>query len=316
MLLNDSAAEICRQMIEQCDRLRIAVHDNPDGSRVLDCGVHVPGGLEAGRYLAEVCMAGLGAVAIVPGHGSRPGTAVAVRTDHPLLACMAAQYAGWRISRNGYFAMGSGPMRGLADEEPLFEKIGQAEPETCAVGVLESSRLPPPEVCGDIAQECGVDPAGLILLVAPTASQAGAVQIVARSAESAMHKLAELGFDLRRVESAFGVAPLPPLAGNDLDAMGRTNDAILYGGEVTLWVRGDGETIAAAGPQIPSSASPDHGVPFVELFRRHEGDFYRMDPHLFGPAVVTLNNLDTGQSLRFGRLVPELLKKWTQEGTQ
>ena len=316
MLLNQSAAEICRQMIEQSDRLRIAVHENPDGSLVLDCGVHVPGGLEAGRRLAEVCMAGLGSVAIVPSHGNRPAPAVAVRTDHPLLACMAAQYAGWRISRNGYFALGSGPMRGLAHKEPLFEKIGRPEPEMWAVGVLESSRLPPPDVCGEIAQECGVDPARLILLVAPTRSQAGGVQIVARSAESAMHKLAELGFDLRRVESAFGVAPLPPVAGNDLEAMGRTNDAILYGGEVTLWVRGDQETIAAAGPQIPSSASPDHGVPFVDLFRRYEGDFYRMDPHLFGPAVVTINNLDTGQALRFGRVVPELLERWTEESSQ
>ena len=314
--LNESAAEVCRQMIEQSDRLRIAVHDNPDGSRVLDCGVQSPGGLEAGRRLAEVCMAGLGTVEIVPSHGNRPGPAVAVRTDHPLLACMAAQYAGWRISRSGYFALGSGPMRGLAHKEPLFEKIGRLEPESRAVGVLESSRLPPPEVCGEIAQQCGIDAARLILLVAPTASQAGTVQIVARSAESAMHKLSELGFDLHRVESAFGVAPLPPVAGNDLEAMGRTNDAILYGGEVTLWVRGDQETIAAAGPQIPSGASRDHGVPFVDLFRRYQGDFYRMDPRLFGPAVVTLCNLDTGRTLRFGRLVPELLEPWVGSSRQ
>ena len=121
-----------------------------------------------------------------------------------------------------------------------------------------------------------------------------------------MHKLSELGFDLRWVESAFGTAPLPPVARNDLDAMGRTNDAILYGGEVTLWVRGDSERLASLGPQIPSAASPDHGVPFVELFRRDDGDFYRMDPRLFGPAVVILCNLDTGETTRFGRVVREL----------
>jgi methenyltetrahydromethanopterin cyclohydrolase len=146
----------------------------------------------------------------------------------------------------------------------------------------------------------------LILLVAPTASQAGTVQVVARSAETAMHKLTELGFDLRRVESALGVAPLPPVARNDFEAMGRTNDAVLYGADVTLWVRGDQESLAAVGPQIPSSVSPDHGIPFAELFRRYEGDFYRMDPKLFGPAAVTLCNLDTGQTLRFGRIIPEL----------
>lgn len=308
MQLNQRATEICRQMIDDADRLRITVHENPDGSRVLDCGVQTPGGLEAGRRMAEVCMAGLGTVEILPPMNPWPTPVVSVRTDHPVAACMAAQYAGWRISMDAYFAMGSGPMRALAHKEPLFEKIGHGEPEPWAVGVLETSQLPPPAVCQKIAQQCAIEPTGLILLVAPTASQAGTVQVVARSAETAMHKLTELDFDLRRVESALGVAPLPPVARSDFEAMGRTNDAVLYGAEVTLWLRGDQESLTAVGPQILSSASPDHGTSFAEIFRRYDRDFYRMDPKLFGPATVTLCNLDTGQTLRFGRLVPELVQ--------
>ena len=42
-------------------------------------------------------------------------------------ACMAAQYAGWQISRDGYFAMGSGPMRAAAAKEELFQHIGYVE---------------------------------------------------------------------------------------------------------------------------------------------------------------------------------------------
>lgn len=307
MLLNRRALEICERGIADAERLRIAVHRYADGSRVVDCGIAARGGLEAGRLMASVSMAGLGDVELLPPRSPWSTPVVAVRTDHPTAACMASQYAGWRISGEGYFAMGSGPMRALARKEPLFEKIGAlAEPEPMAVGVLEASRLPPWAVCQQLAQQCGVQPPALVLLVAPTASQAGAVQVVARSVETAMHKLAELDFDLARVESALGAAPLPPVAANDFDAMGRTNDAVLYGAEVVLWVRGDQESLERIGPRIPSIASPDHGTPFVELFRRCEGDFYRMDPALFGPAVVTLHNLDTGQTLRFGRLVPEL----------
>jgi methenyltetrahydromethanopterin cyclohydrolase len=258
--------------------------------------------------MTEVCMAGLGTIEILPPLHPWSTPVVAVRTDHPVAACMASQYAGWRISMEGYFAMGSGPMRALAHKEPLFEKIGHGAPEPCAVGVLEAPQLPPPAVCQKVAQQCGVEPTGLILLVAPTASQAGTLQVVARSAETAMHKLTELGFDLRRVESALGAAPLPPVARNDFEAMGRTNDAVLYGAEVTLWVRGDQESLMAVGPQIPSIASPDHGTSFAELFRRYDRDFYRMDPKLFGPATVTLCNLDTGQTLRFGNVVPELVQ--------
>ncbi len=307
MLLNRRAWELCERKIADAERLRIAVHRNPDGSRVVDCGVAVPGGLEAGRLMALVCMSGLGDVELLPPRGPWTTPLVAVRTDHPVAACMASQYAGWRISAEGYFAMGSGPMRALARKEPLFEKIGGlAEPEPLAVGVLEASNLPPSVVCQKVAQQCGVEPSALVLLVAPTASQAGTVQVVARSAETAMHKLAELDFDLARVESAFGAAPLPSVAGTDFDAMGRTNDAVLYGAEVTLWVRGDQESLERIGPRIPSIASKDHGTSFVELFRRCQGDFYRMDPLLFGPAVVTLHNLDNGRTLRFGKLVPEL----------
>ncbi len=309
MKLNPRALVLCERMIDDSDELRIAVHRLPQGPRILDLGVDVPGGLEAGRRMAEVCLSGLGQIGFFPVSGQRGMLGVSVRTDHPLFACMASQYAGWQITHERYFAMGSGPMRAAAGREPLFDTIGYREAEGVAVGVLESSRLPSPEVCRQIAEKCGVEPANLTLLVAPTASQAGTVQIVARSLETALHKLLELGFDLRRVESGFGTAPLPPVAGSDMEAMGRTNDAILYGGEVTLWVRGSDDDLSHVGADVPSSSSKDHGRPFARVFEHYGGDFYAIDPLLFGPAVVTFYNLDSGRSHSFGRTVPELLEQ-------
>ncbi len=308
--LNEKAAEVCRRMLAQSDQLRIAAHRDPSGAQIVDCGVNVPGGLEAGRLLAETCLAGLAEVRFVSSSAEfwhTPG--ITVRTDHPVAACMAAQYAGWQIAVEGFFAMGSGPMRSIAAKEPLFETIGQWDSESVAVGVLETVQLPSTEVCKYIARQCAIDPANLTLLVAPCASQAGTVQVVARSVETAMHKLFELGFDLDRVESGFGTAPLPPVAGSDLAAMGRTNDAILYGSEVTLWLRGEESSMGSVGARVPSSASPDHGRPFAQIFERHGRDFYSIDPRLVGPAVVNLFNLDTGRSYRFGRLMPDILQQ-------
>lgn len=308
--LNRNAAGLCDVIVDSAEHLRVAVHRDASGARVVDCGVRAPGGLEMGRLLSEVCMAGLGQVGFCPdsGQGS-PAPRVTVRTDHPLAACMASQYAGWRIAVEGFFAMASGPMRAMAAKESLFEQIGHQEVDQVAVGVLEAAQLPPTEVCRYIARQCGLEPEHLTLLVAPTASMAGTVQVVARSVETAMHKLHELGFDLRRVECGHGVAPLPPVAASDLAAMGRTNDAILYGGEVTLWVRGDEESLELIGPQVTSSASEEHGQPFAAIFEQHNRDFYSIDPSLFGPAVVALLNLDTGRSFRFGRTAPEVLQK-------
>jgi methenyltetrahydromethanopterin cyclohydrolase len=306
--LNERAATICQSIMADAERLRVNV-SSIGGATFIDAGIAVPGGLAAGMALAEVCLAGLGRIALVPASTTWSGPAVSVTTDHPVAACMASQYAGWQISQGKYFAMGSGPMRAVGSKEPLFERIGNRESPTEVVGVLETRKAPTPEVIQYIAQACQVTPEKLTLVAAPTASQAGGVQIVARSIETALHKMLEIGFDITRVASGFGVAPLPPVAADDLAAIGRTNDAILYGGEVTLWIHGADDDLASLGPRIPSSASSDHGQPFKQIFERYDRDFYRVDPHLFSPAVVTLVNLDTGRTFRFGRLLPDVIEQ-------
>lgn len=310
MNLNQSALQYCSALVERSSLHRVSVLRDESGARLIDCGIHVPGGLDVGRQLAEICLAGLGHVSIVPGDSQIwPGPAVTIRTDQPIAACMASQYAGWQIAGERYFGMGSGPMRAARGKEKLFETIGFRERAGEVIGVLESGKLPARDVCHHIAEECRVDPENLTLLVAPTASPAGTIQVVARTVETALHKMYELGYDLKSVLSGFGVAPLPPIAADDLTAIGRTNDAVLYGGQVTLWVRDDDQRLAELGPRIPSSASADHGRPFSELFKQHGHDFYKMDPLLFSPAVVNLVNLQSGRSFRFGELRPDVLRR-------
>lgn len=307
--LNQRAGVLCDAMAENATALRLKVR-HVGATRLLDLGIEMPGGLEAGRRMAEICMAGLGEVRLVPGDPELyHGPAVMVTTDQPIAACMASQYAGWELKEEGFFAMGSGPMRAAAGREALFESIGNTEQADNAVGVLETGAFPPEGICRQLADECHVPHHRLTLLVAPTNSQAGNVQIVARSVETTLHKLHELGFDLAQVESAWGLAPLPPVAADQLSGIGRTNDAILYGGHVVLYVRGDDASLAAIGPRIPSTSSPAHGRPFKELFAAHDHDFYKIDPLLFSPALVELVNLDTGRVHRHGKFAPRVLKK-------
>lgn len=310
MHLNHRAWQLCERLLSDAEALGVSSGQSDCGAQWIDCGITTPGGLEAGRQLAEICLAGLGQVRFVPADAELAcQAAVLVTTDRPLAACMAAQYAGWQIAEGNYFAMGSGPMRAAAGHEELFDKIGHVERSDLAVGVLETRKLPPDQVCQSVARRCGVQPSRLRLLLAPTASLAGIVQVVARSVETALHKLHELGFDLHRVASGCGLAPLPPVAADDLTAIGWTNDAILYAGQVTLWVRGDDESLERLGPRVPSSASADFGRPFAAIFAAAGRDFYQIDPHLFSPAQITLNNLDTGRTFRFGALRPDV---WRQ----
>ena len=308
--LNRRAQRIVEQMGLDAEKLRVSVERTEGGGRVLDLGVKALGGVEAGIQMARVSLSDLGTVSLAPGDVPHPSCPrIQVETDHPVSACMASQYAGWQISVGKFFAMGSGPMRAAYGGEELFREIGHREVTDVAVGVLEGAALPGADVFRFLSEKTRVEVSRITLLVAPTRSLAGSIKVVSRSVETALHKLHALHFDLSRVQSAFGSAPLPPPAKNDLAAIGRTNDAVLYGGRVTLWVHGDDESIASLGPRVPSSSSKDHGVPFGEIFERYQRDFYKIDPALFSPAEVTFQNLDTGQTERFGRLEPEVLER-------
>lgn len=310
--LNQRAAAIADAMIAEAAALRVAVATLDGGTRLIDCGIETLGGLEAGRLLAEVCLGGAGRVDFTPVDcdGLRlPG--VQVRTDHPAVACLASQYAGWAIKPEGYFAMGSGPLRAIARvEEALYEQIGYSEPASSpGVLVLETRTPPGAGVAAWLASKSGVPTERLTLLVAPTATQAASVQISARVVETSLHKLHELGFDVRKVRSGFGTAPLAPVAKNDRRAIGRTNDCILYGGVVHLTLDAEDQELEGLAPRVPASASRDYGTPFYELFKRYEWDFYKVDPHLFSPARVSLTSVRSGRTFEAGRLNADVLRQ-------
>lgn len=308
--MNELALEIAEHLIEQAPRFRVASHSLANGARVVDCGSNIAGGYDAGLALAEICMGGLGTVALASleiGDDIWPG--VIVSTDHPMISCMASQYAGWAINVDGFFAMGSGPLRAHARvEKELFNELGYEEEADHGVLVLETRQLPTEAVAAWIASRARLSPEQLTLLLAPTASLAGTVQISARIVETAMHKMEQLGFDLAKVVSGFGTAPLPPVARNDLKAIGRTNDCILYGGTVYFTVNAGDAELAPLAEQLPASASRDYGTPFYDIFERYERDFYRIDPLLFSPAEVHLTSAETGNTFHGGSLNPGVLR--------
>jgi methenyltetrahydromethanopterin cyclohydrolase len=312
MDLNRRARDIVAPILADPGRFHAACHRIGD-AWVVDCGVRAAGGIDAGLLMARAALAGLGTVELHPAGGPMeawpgcPWPAVAVASRAPVAACLAAQYAGWRVKAPGYFAMASGPVRAAIGKEELFDAIGMRERPETAVGLLEASALPPEEVCRQLAADAGVPADALVLLVARTASVAGTLQVVARSLETALHKLHDLHFDLRRIRGGRGIAPLPPVPADDMVAIGRTNDAILYGGSVVLEVTGDDASLAAIGPRAVSGASPAAGAPFLQLFERAGRDFYALDPALFAPACLELVHAETGRGHRCGQVAAQIV---------
>ncbi|WP_145418858.1 methenyltetrahydromethanopterin cyclohydrolase [Planctomycetes bacterium K23_9] len=280
---------------------------------VLDAGIQTSGSLRAGILLAELCLADSASITLQPCDANRYAVdqAVVVQTDAPVAACLGAQYAGWPVKTDDFFAMGSGPMRLFRGKEPVLKELSLSDSGDNVVGILETDKLPPESVIQLIADECGVPNSGVHLAVAPSTSIAGSVQVVARSIETALHKLHELKFDVGAIVSAVGVAPLSPPAkpGDMVGGIGRTNDAMLYGAHVTLWVDVDDEQIESVADKVPSASSDDHGRPFAKIFKSYDYDFYKVDPMLFSPAVVTFHNLRSGRTWSRGSILTDVLRE-------
>lgn len=309
--LNARAWELADAMAARAAQLGVGVTTLPTGSRVIDVGVAVPGGVEAGLWLARICMGGLGHVEETKvAIGADQSVGVRVATDSPAVCCMASQYAGWAIQVGKYFAMGSGPLRAHARvERELFSRLCYGERADRGVLVLETRTPPSAAVAAWVGQKAGLDPSRLTFLVAPTASIAGSVQIAARVVETGLHKMDVLGFDVRRVVSGAGTAPVAPVAASDLAAIGRTNDCVLYGGEASYVVGASDAELAELASRLPATASRDYGTPFSEIFQRSGGDFYKIDPLLFSPATVSLTSAQSGNTHRGGRTNPDVLRR-------
>ncbi|MGH8773328.1 MAG: methenyltetrahydromethanopterin cyclohydrolase, partial [Burkholderiales bacterium] len=101
----------------------------------------------------------------------------------------------------------------------------------------------------------------------------------------------------------------PPPAPDFLNAMGRTNDAIIFGGQVHLFVEGSDDDARELAQELPASASKDYGKPFAEVFKEYQYDFYKVDPMLFAPARVTVTAVASGSTYQSGGRDNALLLK-------
>jgi methenyltetrahydromethanopterin cyclohydrolase len=229
--------------------------------------------------MAEVCLGGLGVVGVTPDatFANWPFS-LTVRSSQPVIACLGSQYAGWKLQSGAFFALGSGPARALAAKEELYAEIGYRDEAETAVLVIEAEGPPPADIVDEVADACRISPSRLSILFAPTRSLAGSVQVVARSLEVAMHKAHAVHFPLARIVDGAATAPLAPPHPDFLQALGRTNDAIIYGGRVWLFVEGSAEEAGSLAEKLPSSTSRDYGEPFAAIFKRFNGDFYAIDP--------------------------------------
>lgn len=313
--VNLEAKKTLDRMIVNKDKLKISVDKLANGSTVIDAGVNVSGSFKAGELYTDICMGGLADVGISITADLTENfvlPSVKVKTDFPSISTLGAQKAGWSVSVGDFFALGSGPARALAlKPAETYREIGYQDEANIAILTLESDQLPGEDVTEYVAEECNVSPENVYVLVAPTSSLVGSIQISGRVVENGTYKMLEaLHFDVNKVKYAAGIAPIAPVDPDGLKAMGKTNDAVLFGGRTFYYIESEeGDDLKELADKLPSSASAGYGKPFYDVFKEAEFDFYKIDKGMFAPAEVVINDLRTGEVFRVGKVFAPLLMK-------
>ena len=305
--VNKQVKPLVERLVENHEKLNLVISESDGGAKIIDAGIKAKGCLEAGRLITEICMGGLGSVSLSM-TSSAPNwpLSIHVHSTDPVLSCLGSQYAGWSLSfvqnDDNFSALGSGPCRALAGKEEIFKDIGYQDKFFSTVVILEVDQKPPQGIIDKIVNDCEISEKNLTVILTPTRSLCGTTQVVGRVLEVGLHKVHELGFPIDKVVDGFGSAPLPPPAPDFLIGMGRTNDAILYGGLVHLYVDTPNDDAEELAKRLPSSTSSDYGKPFADVFKEYKYDFYKIDKMLFSPAKVIVSSLKTGKSYTSGEI--------------
>ena len=301
---------LVKNLIEHKEKFNLEVFKGPLNCNIIDAGINITGSIEAGLRISEICLGGLGEVTLLPSQKINiTSYSISVHSSKPVLACLGSQYAGWSLSHENFFSLGSGPVRSIVQKEEIFKEIDYKDKSLKTSIVLEVDKFPPEEVVKKISTDSNIQPKNLTFIITPTTSICGNIQVVARVLEVAIHKIHELKFPLKRVIHGIGHAPLPPVAKDFITGMGRTNDAIIYGGVVQLIIDGPEEDLYDLSKTLPSSSSSDYGKPFKEIFKKYNHDFYKIDGSLFSPALIIINSKNSGKTFMGGEINEKLITK-------
>jgi methenyltetrahydromethanopterin cyclohydrolase len=310
--LNQAAVGIIQDVITRADEYQIHTWKAKCGSTLVDMGLNCPGSWKAGQAFVEIGFGGLGKATYGKfeiGHFILPS--IDVWVDHPVLAVVASQAGCWELGTGELAMIGSGPARAVALADRWAGHGYRDTKATQVVVQLQTNRVPSDDLCMAVANACHVAPEEVYVVFAPTACLVGAVQVASRTVEQVMIKLFLRGFDIHCVKHGFGMAPVAPLIKDEVEAMGRANDALFYGATTVLYADAPDEVIApiVEGFCFDVNSGEFWGTPFVSIFRHFHCNWFEVPDLIDSPAKLIINSLQTGHSFVGGQINLQVLSR-------
>ena len=309
--VNAEAMKVVRKILESPEALGVEVSRLANGATLIDMGQRAPGSWQAARYFTLITLGGLAEVSFESfAIGDVRVPAVRVMVNLPLEACMGCQVAGWVLVNEPDAPVLSGPARALNSRpDHYFDYISYRDHSSEGVVTVQMTRPVTEDMAERMAQACGLLPENLYILSSRHACLISTVQVPARVVELTMHRLALEKFDLGCIRHASCLAPVPPLIDDELAAFGRINDALIYGGEVNLYVEAPDELLATIVPKIVTSASRIGGRSFSQLYQEANYDFHAIPADMHTPALLHMTNLKSGRTFTAGHFDESVLRR-------
>ncbi len=316
--LNQKAFEIIGPILADPQRYGARLVKTPGGATIIDIGNEAPGTWLGAKLFVEASFGGLAEVSY--GRMSVNGLdvpTVEVAIDAPMLAVVACQVGAMRLGEGAFAALGSGPARAKARADRWAQRVEYEDPSPLALIQLQMRGLPAEETLQEVADACRIPLANLTAMVTPTASLVGSVQVASRGFEQCIVALARnTSFDITTILRARAVAPVAPVIEDELWAMGRTNDCLVYGGSSSLWVHHpNDEEVWRATESLPFSmkAGDYYGKSYREIFEAFGRSLYNIPAHIDGPAKMAMINQLTGSVFVAGEInLDRLYRSFTE----
>ncbi len=311
--VNKESMKIVKKIIENCDKYNVEVH-NIEGATVIDCGINKDGGWEVAKLFTKILFGGTNEIeygVFSDKINDINYRSVIVSSDFPVLQQAGCNISGWELKKGHFAPILAGPGRTVARKpNDWFAKYSDYEDSHCeAVITVESSSIISSQEVKDLIQATGVLAKDLYILVAPSGSTVCSVQVAARILEQSLHRLCDEGFNLGAIIEAHGYAVVPPVVKDDLLAMGRLNDVLIYGGQATYTVDCEDSEIEKVISIVPSFNSTEYGRIFKDIYEENGCNFFNIDMRTYSPAKLVMINQRTGNVFSSGEINIELLAK-------
>lgn len=310
--LNEAGIEIISPILDDPKRYGAVISKSPGGATIVDMGLEADGSWQGAKLWVKAAHGGM--ADFTYGRMSVKGMdlpTAEVMIDDPMLSVIACEAGAWQLGEGEFAPVGSGPARAKANADRFAQKVEYEDPSSHVLLQMQINRLPEEEALRFVADACSIPLANLIVLVAPSASLVGAVQVASRAFEQCIISLARsTSFDISTIVYGYGAAPIPPVIKDETLAMGRINDALVYGGSGGMWLRHhDDDEVRRTAEALPFSvqAGEDYGKGYAEIYETYGRSLFNIPAKLDSPAKIMMTNMLTGTVAVAGKIDEDVL---------